>query len=573
MNRSAISQFFKNLYLGKNPNIEKTDTAKRAILTGQLSLFCAAIAVFYTFFDIWQGAKNSFIVYQLLFMLSILSFLINRLGKHEIATFMLLFSANLILSFSAEKEAQETGVFMFFIPIIIGSFALFGFENRYKAVLMALFSLILCLIVYKYEFEFVYKSVIPPAGAQLNFMINTTISATTACIIIVFILNLNNSAEKRLERISEELKVNKDRFELAIQGSSAGIWDWDIINDKLFLSPLLIDLLHYPPEKYEDMTSDKLNRVVHPSDLPKIKLVLKDHLENKKPFYKEVRIRKGDNTYIWVLLSGQAQWDEDGKPLRMVGTLLDINDRNKAFRKIEEQNVLLEKTNEELDRFVYSTSHDLKAPLSSILGLIQLARMTDAQDELAEYHNMMEKRIHTLNGFITDIIDYSRNTRLGIDTAQVQIKPLVEEVVEGLQYFEGSQSIDIQILIPADLAIETDRGRLKIVLNNLIGNAIKYHDLNKSSPHILIDWEMREQTGVIKITDNGSGIEHELQDKIFDMFFRASQKSEGSGLGLYIAKEMTEKISGKIALESTYGEGTTFFLELPHQKVMQEANA
>lgn len=489
------------------------------------------------------------------------------------ATFMLLLSANLILSFSVEKEAQETGVFMFFVPIIVGSFALFGFEQMNKAIVMSLFSLILCLVVYKYEFDFVQKSVIPPGGVQLNFMFNTTISAITACIIIIFILRLNNTAELKLEKISEELKMNKDRFELAIQGSSAGIWDWDAINDKLFLSPLLIDLLNYPPEKYENMTSDKLNKVVHPSDLPKIKAVLKEHLEDKKPFYKEVRIRKGDNTYIWVLLSGQAQWDEDGKPLRMVGTLLDINDKNKAFRQIEEQNVLLEKTNEELDRFVYSTSHDLKAPLSSILGLIQLARMTDAPDELGEYHNMMEKRIHTLNGFITDIIDYSRNTRLAIDTENVYLKPLIEEVVEGLQYYEHSQSIDIQILIPDDISIDTDRGRLKIVLNNLIANAIKYHDMDKANPHILVSWEMKEQTAVIKIEDNGTGIEDELQDKIFNMFFRATQKSEGSGLGLYIAKEMTEKISGKIALESTYGEGTIFLLELPYQKVMEEANA
>ncbi|MEQ8243455.1 PAS domain-containing sensor histidine kinase [Fulvivirga sp.] len=573
MNQSANSQFFRNLYLGSHSNIEKTDTAKRAILTGQLSLFCAIIAIFYTFFDLWQGAKSSFIVYQLLFVLCLGSFFINRAGKHQVATFMLLLSANLILSFSVEKEAQETGVFMFFVPIIVGSFALFGFEQMNKAIVMSLFSLILCLVVYKYEFDFVQKSVIPPGGVQLNFMFNTTISAITACIIIIFILRLNNTAELKLEKISEELKMNKDRFELAIQGSSAGIWDWDAINDKLFLSPLLIDLLNYPPEKYENMTSDKLNKVVHPSDLPKIKAVLKEHLEDKKPFYKEVRIRKGDNTYIWVLLSGQAQWDEDGKPLRMVGTLLDINDKNKAFRQIEEQNVLLEKTNEELDRFVYSTSHDLKAPLSSILGLIQLARMTDAPDELGEYHNMMEKRIHTLNGFITDIIDYSRNTRLAIDTENVYLKPLIEEVVEGLQYYEHSQSIDIQILIPDDISIDTDRGRLKIVLNNLIANAIKYHDMDKANPHILVSWEMKEQTAVIKIEDNGTGIEDELQDKIFNMFFRATQKSEGSGLGLYIAKEMTEKISGKIALESTYGEGTIFLLELPYQKVMEEANA
>ncbi len=411
MNQTATSQFFKRLYLGNNSNIEKTDTAKRAILTGQLTLFCSFIAVFYTIFDIWQGANSSFFVYQLLFVLSVTAFIINRIGKHQLATIILLLSANLILSFSAEKEAQETGVFMFFLPIIIGSFALFGHEQKSKAIIMASFSLILCLVVYKYNFEFIQKSVIPPGGIEINFMFNTTISAVTASIIIVFMLNINYNTERRLEKISEELKINKDRFELAIQGSSAGIWDWDAIDDKLFLSPILINLLNYPPEKYEDMTSDKLNRVAHPSDLPQIKSLLKQHLENNTPFYKEVRIRKGDNSYIWVLLSGQAQWDEDGKPIRMVGTLLDNNDRNDAFRKIEEQNILLEKTNEELDRFVYSTSHDLKAPLSSMLGLIHLARITDKREELTEYHNMMEKRIHTLNGFISDIIDYSRNTR------------------------------------------------------------------------------------------------------------------------------------------------------------------
>jgi signal transduction histidine kinase len=256
-----------------------------------------------------------------------------------------------------------------------------------------------------------------------------------------------------------------------------------------------------------------------------------------------------------------------------VGTVLDIDDRRRAFKQVKEQNILLAKTNEELDRFVYSTSHDLRAPLSSILGLIKVTELSNDAVEKANCLVMMKKRVDTLNGFIADIIDYSRNSRLGLDSQKIKLKSMMDEVIDGLKFFEKSQSIVFHVDIPDDFTINIDGSRLKIVLNNLIANAIKYHNYDQAHPSVNIKSELSNDLIIISVTDNGVGIAPEYHDKIFNMFYRASDKSEGSGLGLYIAKEMVEKLNGQIRMESKLDQGTSFFVELPLREVLEERNA
>jgi Signal transduction histidine kinase len=241
--------------------------------------------------------------------------------------------------------------------------------------------------------------------------------------------------------------------------------------------------------------------------------------------------------------------------------LLDINHHSE--KQIMKKNEELVKTNQELDRFVYSASHDLRAPLSSMLGLINVGEHSRSKEELEQCFAMMKDRIHNMETFIAEIIDYSRNTRQEVRHEEIHLVKIIAEVVDNLKYAQGQGNVEVKFSVSTDLKIISDATRLRVILNNIIGNALKYHDPAKRSPQIEIVAEQKGETVQIEVRDNGIGIPKEYHDRIFEMFFRASETSKGSGLGLYIVKETITKLKGDIRLNSTPGVGSSFFITLP----------
>lgn len=234
--------------------------------------------------------------------------------------------------------------------------------------------------------------------------------------------------------------------------------------------------------------------------------------------------------------------------------------------ELVENNILLSRTNAELDRFVYSTSHDLRAPLSSIMGLINITLDSQNPNDVKRYLALMKDRVHSLHDFIKDITDYSRNNRLEVKREPVKLADLAHEVWESLKFSPEAENIDFIIDIPDDVYIESDKNRLRVIISNLISNAVRYHDLKKDQQFIRMHYQIDGRVAYIKVEDNGQGIATEYHTKIFEMFFRANEESKGSGLGLYIVKEALMKLSGTIRLESTVGVGTTFTIVLPQRK-------
>lgn len=241
--------------------------------------------------------------------------------------------------------------------------------------------------------------------------------------------------------------------------------------------------------------------------------------------------------------------------------LSDVN--NTSERALLKANDLLRKTNQELDRFVYSASHDLKAPLSSMLGLIEVGLRTDDPEEVKMCLHLMKSRVNNLDDFIKEIIDYSRNSRMDLKKEKINVLELVKDLLDSLRHAEGFENIYVKLDIPELMEVETDRARIRVVVSNLIANALKYHDSTKPNPSIDIMARADGGGWFMEIKDNGIGIAPEHEKKIFEMFYRASERSTGSGLGLYIVKETLEKISGKILVESTLGIGSSFKIALP----------
>jgi signal transduction histidine kinase len=233
---------------------------------------------------------------------------------------------------------------------------------------------------------------------------------------------------------------------------------------------------------------------------------------------------------------------------------------------IVRQNKELLKTNKELDSFVYKASHDLRAPLSSILGLINLAKKSrDLDPELNTLLAHMEKSVARLDDYVKELIDHSRNLRMEQETVALDFEELIRKAIDDLAYMEEARNIEWRVDVDTRETYRSDKTRLTIIINNLIANAIRY---STSTTKAIVSIDVRPDGDdiVLTIEDNGIGIESKNLLRIFDMFYRASETTPGSGLGLYIVKETVETLNGTIDVKSTPGEGTTFIVKVPNRK-------
>jgi signal transduction histidine kinase len=239
--------------------------------------------------------------------------------------------------------------------------------------------------------------------------------------------------------------------------------------------------------------------------------------------------------------------------------------KKEAEKSLRTQNEKLVKANTELDNFVYSVSHNLRSPLTSVLGLLNLVKneKKDLDQTLKKYCTMMEHSIHKLDGTLREILDYSRNNRIEVANDKIDVRKLVEQCFDGLQYLEAGE-IRKKIDVIGDPFFYSDAHRLSIILNNIICNAIKYRDLNKAVAEINIYVEATPVSATIHCHDNGIGIGEEYQPRVFEMFYRATERSDGAGLGLYIVKETVEKLGGTVMINSKIGEGTTLVVTVPN---------
>jgi PAS domain S-box-containing protein len=303
--------------------------------------------------------------------------------------------------------------------------------------------------------------------------------------------------------------------------------------------------------------------VLHPDD---VHITLERITEGRKanrPWEVENRYRRAaDGMYRWHLSQAVPIHDEEGNVVLWVGTATDIHDQKTAQHALENTLKELHEKNFELDQFVYKTSHDLRAPLTTIMGLVSILKLEKNEATKTHYVDLIETRVNKLDLFIKSMLDYSRNTRTATHIENIAIADLLKECIAELEYMRHFERLRIDLNIE-ETHICSDLFRLKIIFSNLISNAIKYQDFNKPESTLTIDTKSGEDQLVITFIDNGVGIDQAYQDRIFNMFFRAAEQSEGSGLGLYIVKQAASVLNGSIHLESEAGKGTRFTIILP----------
>ena len=247
-----------------------------------------------------------------------------------------------------------------------------------------------------------------------------------------------------------------------------------------------------------------------------------------------------------------------------IATMMEIVFILLVSNRIDEE---LIKTNKELDNFVYSVSHDLRSPLLSVKGLLSLMKERAQMDEKSvEYLALAEKTVNHLDDTIREILAYSRNTRLGLSLEKFDLKTMTEQVYEDLRYVNG-ENICFSLLVEGTAEITSDRSRVNTVLRNVIGNAIKYSKPTVDNPRINVEIKRNNKNDVlVRIEDNGEGISNEKLEKVFDMFYRGTSTGQGTGLGLYICREIINKLNGNITIRSEIGVGTTVELIIPQEE-------
>lgn len=237
-----------------------------------------------------------------------------------------------------------------------------------------------------------------------------------------------------------------------------------------------------------------------------------------------------------------------------------VHSRNK---QINNQNVELQQTNRELDKFLYSTSHDLRAPLATVLGLLNVIDLSQTRKDIRKYHDLMHDRLDKMENLIADIIDVIKNSRLPVSKKKIDLKSMVDNLYNDLKHLTCASNIRFTNQIPSNLRINSDEMRVQCILQNLLSNSLKYTDCKKSQ--LQMEVMAKEDNGHVNLIfqDNGIGIPKDQLDKIFEMFYKATEQSKGAGLGLYIVSETVRKLEGAVYADSEPGVGTSIQVSLP----------
>lgn len=548
---------------------DSSTASRQAVLRNQVLLLALAVALGLCLFDLFHIPgliSGELPLYLLLFVGIAAALYLNRIKQYAASSYVGLITLNaMVFAFSLSMEVLQ----LLFIPVAVGALVIIPFEYRLARWAFVLLSYGLLCVSYFSEFEIFYAD-IDATGQSVLFFVSAT--ATIICLLVVlqFWISQTHATEanfqlqrKHLLQLTDELQKSQERADLVIKGSGAGVYEWNVKTNTLYLTNEWKQIMGYSPDELHEFMIEDLSSLMHPEDLPALHRKIEQHFKERKPFQNESRRKHKSGSYRWIFDSGLSTVDQDGNIEVVVGSIIDITERKSAELLMQGQNEWLKKTNQELDQLVHNASHDLRSPLSSVLGLLTIAEQAGSKEEIFAYHGMIRDRVRKLDEFVTDVLNYSRNSNREVVTTRVLLSDLAQEIVDELRYADAKVNIDISPAVSAGLSIFTDYARLKTVLSNLIGNSIKYSDPRKEQSFIRLEASIQKDVCAIVVHDNGIGIDPEHHEKIFEMFYRATENSSGSGLGLFITKEIIGKLGGSIKLSSARGVGTTVEVYLP----------
>ncbi len=370
----------------------------------------------------------------------------------------------------------------------------------------------------------------------------------------------------RRKQAEIELKKEKDRLFYVIKGTNAGLWEWNIQTGETVYNDIWAELIGYSLAELQPVSIETWKEHTHPEDLKKANQELKLYFEGKQETYQtEIRMKHKKGHWVWMMDRGQVfSWSEDGKPLMMFGTHLDITATKTQEEQIHQANLKLESANKELKVFASLASHDMKEPLrmiSSFMSLLKKKYAAELDDKANQYIDFAIDGSKRLTNLISDLLEYSK---IGFDKSQAEpldTQNIIQQVLE-----LKSQLIEekvAKITLGKLPQIRGIRVPIQLLFQNLIGNALKFSKPDVK-PEIRIEGEEKEDHWEFSVADNGIGIEPDYIQQVFEILVKLHPKEQfpGTGMGLAICKKIVEQYGGTIRIESEIGKGSKFIFTL-----------
>ena len=338
-----------------------------------------------------------------------------------------------------------------------------------------------------------------------------------------------------------------------------------LLNEKLILtyvSENVSRLLGYMPE---DITGMALKDIVHPADLEQVSGFYSNILAGNKDANRSAfRFKSKAGAEVWCECVVHNMADNS-----LIGGII-TRVRDATFFKEQETQLTttvddLKKMNANLEDFVSVVSHDLRAPLLSMKGILDLIELKDENVTLADEMEYLKGSVNKLDSFIIDLLDYSRCTKGELKPQSVCLEEILDDTTNYLKFMNAQQMpVAFRKEVKNGVLFHSDPKMLNIILNNLISNAIRYSSPDTDHPYVEVRINATDANARIEVIDNGIGISKADQEKVFDMFYRVSTDNNGTGIGLHLVKLAVEKLSGEITVESEHNAGTKFSILIPN---------
>jgi PAS domain S-box-containing protein len=378
-------------------------------------------------------------------------------------------------------------------------------------------------------------------------------------------------AEEALKRSRQMLQDNEERYELALKGSNDGLWDRNVITNDIYWSDRLREMMGVNADFKPHF--DEFNKRLHPDDIERVNLARQRHMTERTPYDIEYRAKTNFGNYLWLRVRGRGIWDENGKMIRMLGSLTDITDRKQEEEELKIARSEADKASQTKSEFLANMSHELRTPLNSILGLTRILYEDGIIiDEPREMIGIVYKSAKNLLDIVNDILDLSK-----VEAGKLVLENItfsLEEVMDNVRETMLPLSSEKGLIFTSNFSEEAmpylrgDPVRLERVLVNLVGNAVKYTE--EGSVTVDIEFDQTGKDSVLvecQVIDTGIGIAPENQKLIFEKFQQAdssiTRKYGGTGLGLNITKQLIHKMGGEIGVESEEGKGSRFWFRIP----------
>jgi PAS domain S-box-containing protein len=367
--------------------------------------------------------------------------------------------------------------------------------------------------------------------------------------------------------LANRLRLSEARWELALRGSMDGIWDYEPLTGRVYLSDRWKEMLGYAPEELAN-AEDTWVELLHPEDSERAQQTVKDHLEGRSAMLSaEYRMRTKSGGYRWIHSRGKALRNAEGKAVRMAGSHTDITERKATEEALRTAMAKAEAANRAKSEFLANMSHEIRTPMNAILGMAGLAQRADSSGEREECLEQMTKSAESLLELLTQILDLSRVEagRLELESVPFSVEDCMGTLITTFSVVARQKRLDFRVKCDPDIPglVLGDPLRVRQILYNLTGNALKFTE--SGSVTVTSRLRRREEDHIVlefSVQDTGIGIPAEKLELIFGAFHQADGSSTrqygGSGLGLTICRNLAEAMGGRIEVESREGIGSRF---------------